>query len=246
MPKASCAAAAPALQLDEVRRLFSGSCGRVTALAGVTLDFGSGTFTAVVGPAGSGKSTLLRCAAGMDRPDSGRVALDGLPLADRSEQELTLLRRGRIGLITGAGRPQQGLTAYQNVALACRVAGRGADPQRVDAVLRRLGLHEVRHRRTSELPDGQRQSVSVAQVLAGHPAMILADEPTGSLDAPSAHRTLALLRGYVHAARRTVVLATHDPVAASYADRVVFLRHGAVEGEMRRPTAAAIAQRLST
>ncbi|MET8682153.1 ABC transporter ATP-binding protein [Streptomyces sp. NPDC004647] len=245
MLKAGSTAAAPALQLEEVRRVHSGGCDRVTAPAGVTLGFERGTFTALVGPSGSGKSMLMHCAAGLDRPDSGRVVLDGVSLGSRSERELALLRRGRVGLIFGVHRLQQGLTVYQNIAMARRIAGHRAVPQQVDAVLRRLGLCAVRHRPMSELSDGGRQRVTVAQALVSHPAVILADEPTGALDAPSARQVLELLRGYVRAARRTVVMATHDPVAASYADRVIFLRDGAVEGEVHRPTAHAVAERLN-
>lgn len=209
------------------------------------LRFERGTFTALVGPSGSGKSRLLRWAAGLERPDSGRVVLDGVCLGSRSKKELMLLRRARVGMIGSWCRPEPGLSVHQNISLGLRVTRHEADAPRVEAVLRRLGLCEVRHRRVGELSDGQRQRTVVGRALVSRPALLLADDPTAGLECRSARQVLGLMRGAVHAARQCVVMATHDPIAASFADRVVFLSDGAVEGEWERPGAEAIAERLS-
>ncbi|MFF4060407.1 ABC transporter ATP-binding protein [Streptomyces sp. NPDC001668] len=204
----------------------------VTALDDVTLAFPRGTFTAVMGPSGSGKSTLLQCAAGLDRPTSGSVTLGGTELTPLSETRLTLLRRERIGFVFQAFNLLPSLTAEQNVALPLRLAGRRVPKARIREVLQQVGLAERARHRPTELSGGQQQRVALARALVTRPEVLFADEPTGALDSQTGRQVLTLLRTMVDGEGQTVVMVTHDPVAASYADRVVFLVDGRVNGEL--------------
>ncbi|GAA4993290.1 ABC transporter ATP-binding protein [Streptomyces siamensis] len=233
--------AAPVVRIRSLRRHY----GTVAALDGVDLDFAAGTFTAVMGPSGSGKSTLLQCAAGLDRPTSGTVAVDGIGLAGLSERRLTLLRRERIGFVFQSFNLLPSLTAAQNVALPLRLAGRRPPRTAVREALARVGLADRAGHRPSELSGGQQQRVALARALVTRPAVLFGDEPTGALDTVTSRGVLALLRELVDREGRTTVMVTHDPVAASYADRVVFLVDGRVSGELRSPSADEVAARMA-
>ncbi|MFF8291291.1 ABC transporter ATP-binding protein [Streptomyces sp. NPDC016309] len=230
-----------AVRLTALRRVHRD----VTALDGVDLTFPTGSFTAVMGPSGSGKSTLLQCAAGLDRPTGGRVEVGGTDLGGLSERRLTLLRRDRIGFVFQAFNLVPSLTAAQNVALPLRLAGRRPARGEVRAALARVGLAERARHRPGELSGGQQQRVAIARALVTRPAVLFGDEPTGALDTTTGHEVLRMLREVVDRDGRTVVMVTHDPVAASYADRVVFLVDGRVHGELTAPTAEAVAGRTA-
>ncbi|MFD6075915.1 ABC transporter ATP-binding protein [Streptomyces hydrogenans] len=219
--------------------------GDVLALGGVDLDVAAGTFTAVMGPSGSGKSTLLRCAAGLDRPDAGRVEVAGTALEGLSERRLTLLRRDRIGFVFQSFNLLPTLTAAQNVALPLRLAGRRPARGEVRAALARVGLAGSERHRPAELSGGQCQRVALARALIARPAVLFGDEPTGALDSTTGAEVMDMLRALVDEEGRTLVMVTHDPVAAARADRVVFLVDGRLAGELTAPTPAAVAARLA-
>ena len=235
----------PALQVHDLVRTYGEGAGAVRALAGVDLAFPAGTFTAVMGPSGSGKSTFLTCAAGLDRPTEGRVVIAGADLTDWSEEDRTLFRRERIGFVFQGFHLMPYLTAEQNVGLPQRLAGHRPDRKRVAQLLERVGLGDRGGHLPAELSGGQQQRVAIARALVTDPAVVLADEPTGALDSATAHEVLGLLRSCVDDLRQTVVMVTHDPVAASYADTVVFLVDGQVAGTMARPTADAVAGQMA-
>ena len=235
-----------AINLRSVSRRHGSGDRAVTALDEVSLDFPRGTFTAVMGPSGSGKSTLLQCAAGLDRPTSGSVVLGGTELTGLSETKLTLLRRERVGFVFQAFNLLPSLTAEQNVALPLRLAGRRPPRARVREVLDRVGLADRARHRPGELSGGQQQRVALARALITRPDVLFGDEPTGALDSQAGHTVLTLLRAMVDDEGGTTVMVTHDPVAASYADRVVFLVDGRVGGELTGAPAADIATHLTT
>lgn len=217
----------------------------ITALDNVSLSFPVGSFTAVMGPSGSGKSTLLQCAAGLDRLDSGKVSIGGVELSGLSETALTRLRRDRVGFVFQAFNLMPSLTATQNVELPIRLAGRKADPEAIQAALAAVGLADRAGHRPSELSGGQQQRVAIARALATSPQVLFADEPTGALDTRTSRDVLELLSGLVTEQRQTVIVVTHDPMAAAYADRVVFLADGRIADTLERPTAEAIAARMT-
>ncbi|MFE6337296.1 ABC transporter ATP-binding protein [Streptomyces sp. NPDC057798] len=237
--------AAEALRLVKVTRTYGTDDSAVTALREVSLGLGSGTFTAVMGPSGSGKTTLLHCAAGLDRPDSGIVRVDGTELTGGDETALTKFRRGRIGFVFQQYNLLETLTVAQNTVLPLKLAGRRVDQRRVREVLASVGLGDRLGHRPDQLSGGQRQRVAIARALVTEPRVIFADEPTGALDTRSARDVLTLLRHAVRGHGRTVVMVTHDPVAASYADSVVFLADGRLAGRMAAPTPDAVAERLA-
>ncbi|WP_328362991.1 ABC transporter ATP-binding protein [Streptomyces sp. NBC_00445] len=221
-----------AIELRDISRQYGGGDGGVTALDRVSLAFPPGTFTAVMGPSGSGKSTLLQCAAGLDRPTSGSVRIGDTELTGLSERRLTLLRRQRIGFVFQSFNLLPSLTAEQNIALPLRLAGRRVAKAAVREALHRVGIGDRARHRPSQLSGGQQQRVAIARALITRPEVLFGDEPTGALDTRTGREVLDLLRGLVDAEGRTVVMVTHDPVAASYADRVVFLVDGRVHGEL--------------
>ncbi|MEV5432960.1 ABC transporter ATP-binding protein [Streptomyces sp. NPDC052701] len=233
------------LRLDAVSRVYGTGEGSVTALNNVSLSLPAGTFVAVMGPSGSGKSTLLQCAAGLDRPSSGRVFVDGQEMAKGSEAKLTRFRRKRIGFIFQHFNLLPMLTVEQNVTLPLRLSGRKPDRRRAHAVLDRVGLGGRLGHLPSELSGGQQQRVAIARALLTEPRVVFADEPTGALDTRSARDVLALLQECVRVHGQSVVMVTHDPVAASYADSVLFLADGELVGRMERPTAEAVAERMT-
>ncbi|GLZ77706.1 ABC transporter ATP-binding protein [Actinorhabdospora filicis] len=220
-----------AVQLWAVAKTYGSGEQAVAALDRVTLAFPRGSFTAIMGPSGSGKSTLLQCAAGLDRPGDGQVLIGETELSRLTEKQLTLLRRERIGFVFQAFNLMTALTAAQNVALPLRLAGRRIEPGRVEAALDAVGLRDRAGHRPGELSGGQQQRVAIARALVADPEVIFADEPTGALDTNTSREVLGLLRRVVDAHRQTVIMVTHDPVAAAYADRVVYLADGRIADE---------------
>ncbi|WP_433217262.1 ABC transporter ATP-binding protein [Microtetraspora malaysiensis] len=234
-----------ALELHHVTKRHGAGAAAVTALDRVSLSIPRGTFTAVMGPSGSGKSTLLHCAAGLDRPDSGAVVLDGRDLTGLDETTLTRLRRERMGFVFQSFNLVPTLTVAQNAVLPLEFAGRPADGRRVRGLLGRLGLGDRIGHRPAELSGGQQQRVAIARALLSQPAIIFADEPTGALDTQAAREVLGILREAVTASGQTIVMVTHDPVAAAYADSVVFFADGRIADHMARPDAGAVAARMA-
>jgi putative ABC transport system ATP-binding protein len=233
-----------AVELREVRRTYGKGDAAVHALRGVDLALPRQSFTAVMGPSGSGKSTFLQCAAGLDRPTSGAVLLGGQDITGLGENQLTRLRRSRVGFVFQSFNLLPSLTVQQNVLLPQRLAGRRPDRARAAAVLASVGLEGHGRRRPGQLSGGQQQRVAIARALVTEPEVVFADEPTGALDTGTARDVLGLLRRAVDAMGATVVMATHDPVAASYADRVLFLADGALAGQLTSPDPTAIADRM--
>jgi putative ABC transport system ATP-binding protein len=230
------------VRLEAVRKVYGGPKGGVAALDGLTLGLGRGSFTAVMGPSGSGKSTFLHCAAGLDRPTSGSVRLDGADLGSLGERALTRLRRERIGFVFQAFNLLPALNVVDNVTLPLRLAGRRPGRGAVAEVLERVGLGDRQGHRPGELSGGQQQRVAIARALITEPAVIFGDEPTGALDTANAREVLTLLREVVRDAGRTVVMVTHDPIAAAYADQVVFLSDGRIAGVLNRPSPERVAE----
>ncbi|WP_238008076.1 ABC transporter ATP-binding protein [Dactylosporangium sp. AC04546] len=235
-----------AVELWSVTRRFGAGEHTVTALDHITVGFAPASFTAVMGPSGSGKSTLLHCAAGLDRVTEGRVLIDGVDLTPLSEKALTRVRRERVGFVFQAFNLVGALTAEQNVELPLRLAGRRAAAGQVRSMLREVGLADRATHRPSELSGGQQQRVAIARALVTEPAVLFADEPTGALDNTASREVLRLLRSAVDRHAQTVVMVTHDPLAAAHADRVLFLADGAIVDELREPRGAEqIASRMA-
>ncbi|MFD0683170.1 ABC transporter ATP-binding protein [Actinomadura fibrosa] len=210
--------------------------GAVTALRGVSAAFARGQFTAIMGPSGSGKSTFLHCLAGLDTATSGSVVIGGVEITALSRTRLTKLRRDRLGFVFQSFNLLPMLTAEENIRLTGRLGGRRADRQWFDTIVDALGLRERLSHRPSELSGGQQQRVAVARALLTRPEVLFADEPTGNLDSRSGAEVLGFLRTAVDAYRQTVIMVTHDPVAAAHADRVLFLADGMIVDELAAPT----------
>ncbi|WP_427893245.1 ABC transporter ATP-binding protein [Kribbella sp. GL6] len=237
--------APPALLLDGITKTYRSKAGAVDALRGVTYHFARGSFTAVMGPSGSGKSTLLQCAAGLDQPTTGNVVLNGVPLRGLNEVQLTKLRRSEMGFVFQAYNLLPSLSVYDNVALPLRLTGRRPARNDVLRVLDQVGLDGRAKRRPAELSGGQQQRVAIARALITQPSVFFADEPTGALDSGTSRQILGLLREATDRAGQTVVMVTHDPVAAAYAERVLFLNDGLLAGQLDRATPARIAAAMS-
>lgn len=231
------------VELAEVSRRYGPRRSGTVALDRVSLGVRAGTFVAVMGATGSGKSTLLHCAAGLDRPTSGRVRLAGRDITRMREAAVTRLRRDRIGFVFQSYNLLSELTVRQNVALPSRLGGPDGD---LGAALAAVGLGDLASRPVGELSGGQRQRVAIARALVTKPAVIFADEPTGALDPTTGGHILGLLRRAVDRDGVTVVLVTHDPVAAAWSDRLLLLRDGRLVADDRTPPAEAIAERLKT
>jgi putative ABC transport system ATP-binding protein len=208
----------------------------VRALAGVDVDFGRGELTAIMGPSGSGKSTLMHCMAGLDRSDRGTVVVDGVEVSGMSERHLTRLRRDRLGFVFQAFNLVPTLTALENITLPLDIARRPVDRDHLDAVVRAVGLADRLGHKPAELSGGQQQRVACARALVSRPSVVFADEPTGNLDSTSSGEVLGFLRRSVDELGQSVVMVTHDPTAASYAHRVLFLADGSLVGELTDPT----------
>ncbi len=213
---------------------------RIDALADVSVQFGQGRFTAIMGPSGSGKSTLLHCLAGLDRPTAGQVFLGDVELTRLTEKALTHLRRDRVGFVFQAFNLIPTLTALENITLPLTLANRKPDQEWLDLVVDTTGLKERLHHKPSELSGGQQQRVACARALASRPHVVFADEPTGNLDSRASADVLAFLHRSVREFGQTVVMVTHDPTAAAYADRVLFLADGRLREELVDPTADSV------
>ena len=212
----------------DVRRRYGEGDAAVNALAGVTVGFERSRFSAIMGPSGSGKSTLMHILAGLDRPTSGTVAIDGVEITALDDADLTRLRRDKLGFIFQFFNLIPVLTAEENVVLPLSIAGTKPDAEWIERLIQTVGLEDRRTHRPSELSGGQQQRVAVARALASKPAVVFADEPTGNLDSKASEEVLRLLRRSVDEFGQTVVMVTHDPEAASYADRLLVLRDGLV------------------
>ncbi len=228
--------AVAAARAVELVKVYGRGEAAVRALDGATVSIPARQFTAVMGPSGSGKSTLVHALAGLDTVDSGQVLLGGTDLTALSERERTLLRRRRLGFVFQAFNLVPSLTAAENIALPLTLAGARPDPHWRTEVVEMLGLQDRLTHRPSELSGGQQQRVAVARALIARPDIVFADEPTGNLDSRHGHTLLAFLRRTAREHGQTIVMVTHDPAAASYADRVVFLRDGRVVDELVDPT----------
>ncbi len=225
-------AAARAINLTKV---YGSGESEVRALDGVTIDLRAGEFTAIMGPSGSGKSTLMHCLAGLDTPTAGQVLVGGTELGNLDDMDLTLLRRTRVGFIFQAFNLIPTLTAQENILLPLSLAGTAPDPAWFDTVVDTVGLRDRLGHRPSEMSGGQQQRVACARALVSKPSIIFADEPTGNLDSVSGADVLAFLRRSVDEFGQTIVMVTHDALAASHCDRVVFLADGAVVDELTEP-----------
>ena len=218
-------------------KLYGHGDNQVRALDGLSVDFRRGEFTAIMGPSGSGKSTLMHCLAGLDVATSGTVAIGSTDLTGLSDKKMTKLRRDRVGFVFQAYNLVPTLTAIENITLPLDIAGKKPNAQWLQQIVATLGLADRLTHRPSELSGGQQQRVACARALVSQPEIIFGDEPTGNLDSRSSGEVLGILRESVNRLGQTVVIVTHDPRAASYADRVVFLADGHIVDEMREPTA---------
>ncbi len=236
--------ATPAARVEHAKKIYGEGDGAVHALADVSVEFGRGAFTAIMGPSGSGKSTLMHAAAGLDRLSSGRVFIGDTDLSELSDRDLTLLRRTEIGFIFQAFNLIPTLTAAENISLPLALGGKAADPATFDRVVDVLGLTNRLDHRPSELSGGQQQRVAVARALVSEPAIVFADEPTGNLDSRTGAEILSFMQKAVRDSGQTIVMVTHDPSAASYADRVVFVNDGSIVDEMLDPTTDAVYDRM--
>ncbi len=228
--------------LDAVK-IYGRGDSEVRALDGITVSFVSGELTAIMGPSGSGKSTLMHCLAGLDTLTSGAVFIGDLSLARLNDKQLTELRRSKVGFVFQAYNLVPTLTAEENIVLPLMLGGETGDAEWIDEVVATVGLGDRLGHRPSELSGGQQQRVAVARAMASQPDIIFADEPTGNLDSHTSAEILDFLRRAVRQYGQTIVMVTHDPNAASYADRVVFLGDGRIVDEMVRPTAESIIDR---
>ena len=238
-------ASAQAIAMRDIRKVYGRGEGAVVALDGINVGLAVGSFTAVMGPSGSGKSTFLNVAAGLDRPSAGSVTLGDTELAGLSERRLTVLRRERIGFVFQAFNLLPSLTVAQNIGLPLRLDGHRPRRSAVREVAARVGLDKRLRHRPSELSGGQQQRVAIARALVTRPEVVFADEPTGALDTRTGHEVLALLREIVDNDGRTVVMVTHDPPAAAWADQVVLLADGRLAGTLDGPSADEVAERLA-
>jgi putative ABC transport system ATP-binding protein len=228
----------------DLRKVYGQGGAAVAALDGVSIDFAAQEFTAVMGPSGSGKSTLMHCMAALDSATSGQVYLGDVELAGLGDKQLTRLRRDKIGFVFQAFNLVPTLTARENIELPLSIAGRKPDAQWFDTVIDTIGLRDRLSHRPNELSGGQQQRVACARALVARPDVVFADEPTGNLDSSAGAEVLAFLRRSVDDYRQTVVMVTHDPVAAGYTDRVVFLADGRAVDELRNPTSDAVLEKM--
>ncbi|MBV9952146.1 MAG: ABC transporter ATP-binding protein [Acidimicrobiia bacterium] len=238
------AAAPPVARAVDAVKYYGFGDTAVAALAGVSAEFAAGQFTAIMGPSGSGKSTLMHCMAGLDTLSSGQVFVGDVDLRTLDDKALTRLRRDRLGFIFQAYNLIPTLTALENITLPSSLAGREPDKQWLDHVITTVGLGDRLEHRPSELSGGQQQRVAVARALVQRPEIIFADEPTGNLDSRASGEILGFMQTAVKELGQTVVMVTHEPSAAGYADRVLFLADGRIVDEMHQPTAEAVLDRM--
>jgi putative ABC transport system ATP-binding protein len=234
----------PAAQALHASKFYGNADTEVRALDDVTVQFAPGQFSAIMGPSGSGKSTLMHCMAGLDSLTAGQVFIGDVDLSRLSERNLTSLRRDRIGFVFQAYNLVPTLTAAENITLPMDLAGRKPDQAWLDRIVQTVGLRDRLTHRPAQLSGGQQQRVAVARALASQPQIIFADEPTGNLDSRSGGEILTFMRNAVDELHQTIVMVTHDPVAAAYADRVVFLADGKIVDEMLQPTSAKVLDKM--
>jgi putative ABC transport system ATP-binding protein len=230
----------------EAVKVYGTGDAAVRALDDITVDFPAGRYTAVMGPSGSGKSTLLHCVAGLDTLTSGKVFIGDIDLTTLSEKKLTLLRRENVGFVFQSFNLVPTLTASENITLPLDIAGSKPDTQWFDTVVDTVGIRDRLRHRPTELSGGQQQRVAAARALVSRPEIVFADEPTGNLDSKSGAELLGFLRRAVDEYGQTIVMVTHDPNAAGYSDRVVFLADGKVVDEMADPTAQKVLDRMKS
>jgi putative ABC transport system ATP-binding protein len=233
-----------AAQAVDAYKIYGSNDSEVRALDGVTVSFELGKFTAIMGPSGSGKSTLMHCLAGLDSLTAGTMIIGDVDLSQLDDKSLTKLRREKVGFVFQAYNLIPTLTALENITLPMDLGGQGVDQKWLDTVVDAMGLANRLHHRPSELSGGQQQRVAVARALASQPEIIFADEPTGNLDSRTGAEILTFMKHAVSDLGQTIVMVTHDPVAASYADRVVFLGDGKVVDELVNPTAGQVLDRM--
>jgi putative ABC transport system ATP-binding protein len=233
-----------AARTADLRKVYGEGQTQVIALDGVTVDFPRGEFTAVMGPSGSGKSTLMHCLAGLDRATSGEVWLGGTALTDLNDKALTRIRRDELGFIFQSFNLVPTLSAIENITLPIDLAGRDPDKEWLDRIIDTVGLRDRLLHRPSELSGGQQQRVACARALASRPTVVFADEPTGNLDSRSGSEILGFLQDSVRTFGQTIVMVTHDAVAASYADRALFLADGQIVDQIEKPSADQVLDRM--
>ncbi len=236
----------PAAQATNLVKTYGTGATEVHALAGVDVTFERGRFIAVMGPSGSGKSTLMHCMAGLDRPTSGQVWIGGLNIGSLDDSRLSELRRDRVGFVFQSFNLVPTLTGAENVTLPLDLAGKKVDRAWFDYLVAQLGIADRLSRRPNELSGGQQQRVACARALINRPDLVFADEPTGNLDSNSSAEMLAFLRTSVTELGQSIVMVTHDPRGASYADRVLFLADGSVVDEIAAPTGDSVIERMRT
>jgi putative ABC transport system ATP-binding protein len=235
-----------AARAEEVWKVYGSGENQVVALRGVSASFARGRFTAIMGPSGSGKSTLMHCLAGLDTVTRGTVHIGGTEVTKLPDRQLTRLRRDRVGFIFQQFNLLPTLTAAENIRLPLDIAGRKPDKTWWDIVIDTVGLRDRLSHRPSQLSGGQQQRVACARALMSRPDVIFADEPTGNLDSKSGAEVLGFLRASVREHNQTIVMVTHDPVAASYTDRVIFLADGSVVQELDNPTPETVLEAMNT
>jgi putative ABC transport system ATP-binding protein len=243
-PMSSRAARQAAARTEDAVKVYGTGQVEVRALDGVTVEFMTGRFTAIMGPSGSGKSTLLHCAAGLDNLTSGKAFIGDADLSTLNDQRLTILRRDRVGFVFQSFNLVPTITAADNITLPLLLAGRKGDPEWIAKIIATLDIGNRLKHRPQEMSGGQQQRVAVARALATRPEIIFADEPTGNLDSRAGAEVLRFLRRAVDGMGQTIVMVTHDPIAASYADRIVFLADGQIVDEMHEPTAERVLERM--
>ena len=229
---------------EGLTKVYGSGEAQVNALDGVDVSFERGRLTAIMGPSGSGKSTLMHCMAALDAPTSGRIVIDGLELAGLKDAELTRLRRDRLGFVFQSFNLVPTLSARENITLPLDIAGRAVDPAWFDIVIDTIGLRDRLSHRPNQLSGGQQQRVACARALVSRPAIVFADEPTGNLDSRASAEILGFLRRSVDEFGQSVVMVTHEPSAAAYADRVLFLDDGRIVDELYAPTADSVLERM--
>ena len=234
-----------AASAHDLVKVYGHDEAEVRALDGVTIDLYAGEFTAVMGPSGSGKSTLMHCLAALDTPTSGEAVVAGTPLGRLNDRALTTLRREQIGFVFQAFNLVPTLTAEENITLPLALAGRKPDQAWFDRVIDAVGLRDRLSHKPSEMSGGQQQRAACARALVSQPSIVFADEPTGNLDSTSSAEVLAFLRRSVDEFGQTIVMVTHDPVAAAYTDRVVFLADGRIVDELRQPDRDSILEKMA-
>ncbi|MGA8987115.1 ABC transporter ATP-binding protein [Aeromicrobium sp.] len=234
-----------AARTTDLTKIYGKDDAEVRALAGVSVDIHDGEFTAVMGPSGSGKSTLMHCMAALDTPSSGTVHIGDVELSTLKDKALTELRRDQVGFVFQSFNLVPTLTAEENIALPLSIAGRKPDAAWFDTVIDTVGLRDRLGHRPHEMSGGQQQRVACARALVSRPSIIFADEPTGNLDSVASAEVLSFLRRSVSEFGQTVVMVTHDPIAASYTDRVIFLADGLVVDQMRSPSVDSVLEHMT-